>query len=163
MLNTAIPVLAYQLRRMLRELPRTSKKTSPSRGKGAASDADMLPMVAPQPNVCPLRTDYCPGASRVTQTERPVRRTAVNKNLLRRAVRKSHPAVRGPWAGWHHSAQGLPARIACTSTACGRRLSRLCQPLAACKHLLYKHCPLIIRFPATARRARTRSSHTGTV
>jgi hypothetical protein len=31
---------------MLRELPRTSKKTSPSRGRGAASDADMLPMVA---------------------------------------------------------------------------------------------------------------------
>jgi hypothetical protein len=31
---------------MLRELPRTSKKTSPSRGSGAASDADMLPMVA---------------------------------------------------------------------------------------------------------------------
>jgi hypothetical protein len=30
---------------MLRELPRTSKKTSPSRGRGAASDADMLPMV----------------------------------------------------------------------------------------------------------------------
>jgi hypothetical protein len=31
---------------MLRELPRTSKKTSPSRGSGAASDADMLPIVA---------------------------------------------------------------------------------------------------------------------
>jgi hypothetical protein len=46
MLNTEIPVSAYQLKRMLRELPRTSKKTSPSRGRGAASDADMLPMVA---------------------------------------------------------------------------------------------------------------------
>jgi hypothetical protein len=46
MLKTEIPVSAYQLRRMLRELPRTSKKTSPSRGSGAASDADMLPMVA---------------------------------------------------------------------------------------------------------------------
>jgi hypothetical protein len=34
---------------MLRELPRTSKNTSPSLGKGAASDADMQPMVA-----CPL-------------------------------------------------------------------------------------------------------------
>jgi hypothetical protein len=45
MLNTEIPVSAYQLKRMLRELPRTSKKTSPSRGRGAASDADMLPMV----------------------------------------------------------------------------------------------------------------------
>jgi hypothetical protein len=45
-LNTATPVSAYQLKRMLRELPRTSKKTSPSRGSGAASDADMLPMVA---------------------------------------------------------------------------------------------------------------------
>jgi hypothetical protein len=31
---------------MLRELPRTSKKTSPSRGSGAASDADMLLIVA---------------------------------------------------------------------------------------------------------------------
>jgi hypothetical protein len=31
---------------MLLELPRTSKKTSPSLGKGAASDADMQPMVA---------------------------------------------------------------------------------------------------------------------
>ena len=46
MLKTAMPVSEYQLRRILRELPRTSKKTSPSRGKGAASD-DMLPMVAP--------------------------------------------------------------------------------------------------------------------
>ena len=45
-LNTATPVSAYQLSRMLRELPRTSKNTSPSRGNGAASDADMLPMVA---------------------------------------------------------------------------------------------------------------------
>jgi hypothetical protein len=68
MLNTAIPVSAYQLRRMLRVLPRTSKKTSPSRGSGAASDADMLPMVAPLPNVCPVRTEYCSGASRVTQS-----------------------------------------------------------------------------------------------
>jgi hypothetical protein len=31
---------------MLLELPRTSKKTSPSRGRGAASEADMLFMVA---------------------------------------------------------------------------------------------------------------------
>jgi hypothetical protein len=46
MLKTEIPVSAYQLRRMLRELPRTSKKTSPSRGSGAASEADMLPIVA---------------------------------------------------------------------------------------------------------------------
>ena len=45
-LKTATPVSEYQLRRMLRELPRTSKKTSPSRGSGAASDADMEPMVA---------------------------------------------------------------------------------------------------------------------
>ena len=67
MLKTAIPVLAYQLRRMLRELPRTSKKTSPSRGNGAASDADMLPMVAPQPNVCPLCTEYWADASCVAQ------------------------------------------------------------------------------------------------
>jgi hypothetical protein len=46
MLNTETPVSAYQLRRMLRELPRTSKKTSPSRGNGAGSDADMVPIVA---------------------------------------------------------------------------------------------------------------------
>jgi hypothetical protein len=46
MLKTATPVSEYQLSRMLRELPRTSKKTSPSRGKGAASDADMQPIVA---------------------------------------------------------------------------------------------------------------------
>jgi hypothetical protein len=46
MLKTETPVSAYQLRRMLRELPRTSKKTSPSRGSGAASDADMVPIVA---------------------------------------------------------------------------------------------------------------------
>ena len=47
MLNTATPVAAYQLSRMLRDSPLTSKKTSPSRGSGAASDADMLPMVTP--------------------------------------------------------------------------------------------------------------------
>jgi hypothetical protein len=46
MLNTAMPVSEYQLSRMLLELPRTSKKTSPSLGRGAASEADMLPMVA---------------------------------------------------------------------------------------------------------------------
>jgi hypothetical protein len=40
MLKTATPVSAYQLSRMLRELPRTSKKTSPRRGSGAASDTD---------------------------------------------------------------------------------------------------------------------------
>jgi hypothetical protein len=34
---------------MLRELPRTSKKTSPSRGSGAASDADMEPIVVLAP------------------------------------------------------------------------------------------------------------------
>ena len=45
MLNTATPVSAYQLTRMVRESPRTSKKTSPRRGNGAASDADMVPIV----------------------------------------------------------------------------------------------------------------------
>jgi hypothetical protein len=49
MLKTAIPVSEYQLSRMLRELPRTSKNTSPSRGSGAASDPDMLPNGGPQP------------------------------------------------------------------------------------------------------------------
>ena len=54
MLKTATPVSAYQLSLMLRELPRTSKNTSPSRGKGAASDADMLPMVALNYRICPI-------------------------------------------------------------------------------------------------------------
>ncbi len=45
MLNTATPVSAYQLSLMLRELPLMSKNTSPRRGSGAASEADMLPMV----------------------------------------------------------------------------------------------------------------------
>jgi len=48
-------VSAYQLSRMLRELPLTSKKTSPRRGSGAASDADMLPMVTPNHRVCLVR------------------------------------------------------------------------------------------------------------
>ena len=52
MLRTATPVSAYQLSRMLRELPRTSKKTSPRRGSGAASDADMVPMVTPNHRLC---------------------------------------------------------------------------------------------------------------
>src|SRR5437899_641871 len=47
MLKTETPVSAYQLSRMLRVLPRTSKKTSPSRGSGAASEADMPPMLTP--------------------------------------------------------------------------------------------------------------------
>ncbi|HEX9529037.1 MAG TPA: hypothetical protein VF951_16180, partial [Streptosporangiaceae bacterium] len=45
MLSTATPVSAYQLIRRLRDVLRTSKKTSPRRGIGAASDVDMLPMV----------------------------------------------------------------------------------------------------------------------
>src|SRR6202012_2540095 len=49
MLNTATPVSEDQLRRMLRELPRPSKKTSPRRGSGAASDADMEFMVGAAP------------------------------------------------------------------------------------------------------------------
>jgi hypothetical protein len=57
MLNTATPVSEYQLSRMLRVLPRTSKNTSPSRGSGAASDPDMLPMVAPSPASRPIRTE----------------------------------------------------------------------------------------------------------
>src|SRR5215468_11893468 len=54
MLNTATPVSAYQLSRMLRDSPLTSKYTSPSRGNGAASDADMLPMVTLDPPLCPV-------------------------------------------------------------------------------------------------------------
>jgi hypothetical protein len=52
MLNTATPVSAYQLSLMLRALPLTSKKTSPSRGSGAGSDADMLPMVTLNYRIC---------------------------------------------------------------------------------------------------------------
>src|SRR5690348_16472362 len=58
MLNTDTPVSEYQLRRMVRELPRTSKKTSPSRGSGAASDADMVPIVALLPSLCPVRHQH---------------------------------------------------------------------------------------------------------
>src|SRR5262249_18344433 len=54
MLNTATPVSAYQLSRMLRDSPLTSKYTSPSRGNGAASAADMLPMVTLDPRLCPV-------------------------------------------------------------------------------------------------------------
>jgi hypothetical protein len=52
MLNTATPVSAYQLSLITRESPRTSKKTSPERGKGAASGADMLPMVTRNHEPC---------------------------------------------------------------------------------------------------------------
>ena len=55
MLRTATPVSAYQLSRMLRELPRTSKKTSPRRGSGAASDADMPPIVTLNHQLCLVR------------------------------------------------------------------------------------------------------------
>jgi hypothetical protein len=37
---------------MLRALPRTSKKTSPRRGSGTASDADMEPMVTLVYRIC---------------------------------------------------------------------------------------------------------------
>src|SRR5260370_36543522 len=73
MLNTAIPVSAYQLRRRLGELPGTSKKPPPSRGSGAAADADTLPMVAPAPSVCPVRTDYGQRPLRVTQSRHSVK------------------------------------------------------------------------------------------
>ena len=119
MLNTAIPVSAYQLRRMLRVLPRTSKKTSPSRGSGAASDADMLPIVAPLLNVCPVRSEYCPGAPCVTQSRllvMPAASVGVSSPawLARSGQktrdspgRKSHPAVRGQGARWHDSPQAF--------------------------------------------------------
>ena len=63
MLKTETPVSAYQLRRMLRELPRTSKKTSPSRGSGAASDADMLLIVALLPSLVQFVTKTLQQAS----------------------------------------------------------------------------------------------------
>jgi len=59
-----MPVLEYQLSRMLRELPRTSKKISPSRGTGAASDAE-IPMLAPPAER--LSTSYRVGLPRVTR------------------------------------------------------------------------------------------------
>src|SRR5262245_54731185 len=46
MLNTATALSAYQLSRMHLASPRTSKKISPSRGRGTASGSDMLPIVA---------------------------------------------------------------------------------------------------------------------
>ena len=52
MLNTATAVSAYQLSLRLLALPLISKKTSPSRGSGAASDADMLPMVTLNQMIC---------------------------------------------------------------------------------------------------------------
>ena len=123
MLNTAMPVSAYQLRRMLRELPRTSKKTSPSRGSGAASDTDMLAMVTPSRTVVqfvqsiarrprawpsrggrsgPLRAPACRGRS-----PRPGSR----KIFSRRTAKKCRPAVRGRQAGWHHGPQAFPAPV----------------------------------------------------
>jgi len=45
MLNTATELSAYQLSRIVLASPRTSKKTSPSRGRGTASGSDMLPIV----------------------------------------------------------------------------------------------------------------------
>ena len=68
MLNTAIPVSAYQLTRMLREPPRTSKKMLPSRGRRPESGADMLPMVAPPAVRSPaerLSTSYRVGPVRL--------------------------------------------------------------------------------------------------
>src|SRR5215475_7344117 len=45
MLKTATELSAYQLSRMVRDSPLTSKKTSPSRGRGTAPGSDMLPIV----------------------------------------------------------------------------------------------------------------------
>jgi hypothetical protein len=45
MLNTATELSAYQLSRIVLASPLTSKKTSPSRGRGTASGSDMLPIV----------------------------------------------------------------------------------------------------------------------
>src|SRR5580693_2659450 len=66
MLRTATPVSAYQLSRMLREFPRTSKKTSPRRGSGAASDADMVPIVALNHRLCLVR-EQLPGPGRAVR------------------------------------------------------------------------------------------------
>jgi hypothetical protein len=52
MLSTATPVSAYQLIRKVRDVLLTSKKTSPRRGSGAASDIDMLPMVTLNHRIC---------------------------------------------------------------------------------------------------------------
>jgi hypothetical protein len=86
MLNTETPVSAYQLKRMLRELPRTSKKTSPSRGNGAGSDADMVPIVACSLPFVQFVTDPAQQAS------------------LRWEIRWSisPPRLRDGRRGWHH-------------------------------------------------------------
>src|SRR5580693_6073184 len=65
MLKTATPVSPYQLSRILRESPRTSKKTSPRRGRGAASFDDMVPMVTRNEPTCPVNDHHavtCPTA-----------------------------------------------------------------------------------------------------
>src|ERR1700760_424143 len=86
MLNTDTPVSEYQLRRMLRELPRTSKKTSPSRGSGAASDADMLLIVALLPSVVQFVTKTLQQAS--------------CRPELRQGI--SPARMRDRYHGWHH-------------------------------------------------------------
>src|SRR5246127_552429 len=64
MLITATPEVPCHVRRRLRELPRTSKKVSPSRDTGPASDADML-MRSPHDTFVHSLTDYCACAERV--------------------------------------------------------------------------------------------------
>ncbi len=82
MLKTATPVSAYQLSRMLRELPLTSKKTSPRRGSGAASDADMLPMVTPNHRLCLVRDQLRRGSDgRMAVTAAPARERNANASL----------------------------------------------------------------------------------
>src|ERR1022692_1450575 len=60
MLSTATPVSAYQLIRRLRDGLLTSKKTSPRRGSGAASDIDMEPMVTLNHQICLLNVHLAP-------------------------------------------------------------------------------------------------------
>jgi hypothetical protein len=85
MLNTATPVSEYQLRRMLRELPRTSKKTSPRRGRGAASEADMDAMVAPDPAFVQFVAGLGAAARKLLSRDEP--------NYL--------PRLRGRGSKWH--------------------------------------------------------------
>ncbi len=81
MLSTATPVSAYQLIRRLREVLLTSKKTSPRRGSGAASDVDMVPMVTLTYRICLAYDDLASDevtASRHGFRSRPARaRTGV--------------------------------------------------------------------------------------
>ena len=116
MLRTATPVSAYQLSRMLRELPRTSKKTSPRRGSGAASDADMVPIVALNHRLCLVRgqlREPRPGRrAALTLASFPIppaRAGAADGMIVRRLAGRSAPGRRFAYPAMRPAA-GTPRR-----------------------------------------------------